>query len=98
MTFVVSSFAAATLYLVYKHQPLIQIEKARLDAIDELFEGKSALLVKYFDSLNDEGKSKLEDTKKADLLKILSSIDTIARREVVAYLNDYFKFDPSCLT
>lgn len=93
-----SYIAAATLYLLYKHQPLIQIEKARLDAIDELFEGKSALLVKYFDSLNDEGKSKLEDTKKADLLKILSSIDTIARREVVAYLNDYFKFDPSCLT
>ena len=91
-----SYIAASTLNLVYKHQDLAQIEKERLDAIDELFEGKSALLVKYFDSLNDEGKSKLEDTKKADLLKILSSIEHTSEQELLAIFKklEYLASEP----
>lgn len=99
MTEPLLSYAAiATLPLCYKNKTPDVISKKRLQLLDELFDGKTASIISYLNKINDDGKDALTDDEIKDFKKHLADINTKASQELLLYLDNYYSFDPACLT
>ena len=94
---VLSSVAMESLYQIYQGASQATLKSTRKNMLKQLL-GEDEKLLLLLDLLNDEGKEKLQATDKEYLLKLLSGVKSKAASELIEYLNDYYKFDPQCLT
>ncbi len=92
-----SSIPLSSLPLIYKGAGQAEIEKAYDDEL-KLHFGQNALRLKDFLKCCGEEGLEAASVYKDEILKDLSSVNTLGAAELRSYLNGEFAFDPACLT
>ncbi len=95
---ILSTLSLVSLPLIYKGALESEIKKEQDKLLKELFNKEAPFISKYLEILHLEGKEALDYDTYVAICKSCRRANSKASFELLDFLNDFYAFDPQCLT